>query len=80
MYKPGQLITINNEVYRITEGYFCCYYCHHLNDTKCPSNMLGKCPDICKKQIPSHMFPLHISMYVGKDNKVYSKSTLKTGC
>lgn len=74
MYKPGQLITIDNNVYRITRGFFACFYCHHLNDFFTPKSC-----NMCRHKIPNGMFPLHISIKIQDnvpiyvDNPIYEK-------
>lgn len=73
MYKPGQLITIEGEVYRIYKGVYACFYCYQLNDKMSPSYRLKYCPYICKKKIPKGMFPLHISRGITKDGRPYIK-------
>ena len=57
MMKPGQLLTIKGDVYRVVRGIFACYYCERCNDLFKPKNCT-----LCKLRIPKGMFPLHIYM------------------
>lgn len=55
--KPGQLLTIKGDVYRVVKGIFACYYCERCNGLFKPKSCT-----LCKSRIPLHMFPLHIAM------------------
>lgn len=71
--KPGQLLTIKGDVYRVVKGVFACYYCERCNDLFKPKSCT-----LCKSRIPLHMFPLHIAMNLinGKpvmDTKYFSE-------
>lgn len=55
MMKPGQLLTIKGDVYRVVKGTFACYYCARCNDLFKPKSCI-----LCKLRIPIGMFPLHI--------------------
>ena len=57
MMKPGQLLTIKGDVYRVVKGVFACYYCNRCNDLFKPKSCT-----LCKSRIPPGMFPLHISI------------------
>lgn len=57
MMKPGQLLTIKGDVYRVVKGIYACYYCNRYNDLFRPKSCA-----LCQSRIPYGMVPLHISM------------------